>query len=141
MVALINTLHRFSESLAAVNDFRKLWAAADAQDEERMIEAAASAAQPPRVRLVDQLFSRGSCGADVSPFARAVFSQSLHSPVAGKDTAPDTFLADLLVWLQACRDGTVGCVRGLVEGLWDVLDRVVSLFKMSGKEQGPRSDL
>jgi len=115
VVALINTLHRFSESLAAVNDFRKLWAAADAQDEERMIEVAASAAaQPPR---------------------------SLHSPVAGKDTAPDTFLADLLVWLQACRDGTVGCMRGLVEGLWDVLDRVLSLFKMSGKEQGPRSDL
>ncbi|KAH9935323.1 endoplasmic oxidoreductin [Fomitopsis serialis] len=84
VVALINTLHRFSESLAAVNDFRKLWAAADAQDEERMIEVAASAAaQPPR---------------------------SLHSPVAGKDTAPDTLLADL--WY-----GTVGCVRGLVEGL------------------------
>lgn len=56
VVALLNTLHRFSESLAAVNDFRKLWAAADVQDEERMIEAGASASGPPRVRLLRKLF-------------------------------------------------------------------------------------
>ncbi|EPS97748.1 hypothetical protein FOMPIDRAFT_1024914 [Fomitopsis schrenkii] len=115
VVALINTLHRFSESLAAVNDFRKLWAAADAQDEERMIEAAASAvAGSPR---------------------------ALHSPAAGEDAAPDRFIADLLAWLQACRDGTVECVHGFLEGLRGVLERVVSLFNAPGKEQGPRSDL
>lgn len=37
VVALINTLHRFTESLSAVNDFRKLWAETDKQEEERLL--------------------------------------------------------------------------------------------------------
>lgn len=70
-----------------------------------------------------------------------MFSQALHSPAAGEDAAPDRFIADLLAWLQACRDGTVECVHGFLEGLRGVLERVVSLFNAPGKEQGPRSDL
>lgn len=68
-------------------------------------------------------------------------SQALHSPAAGEDAATDKFSADLLAWLQACRDGTVECVHGFLEGLLSVLGRIVSLFNAPGKEQGPRSDL
>jgi ERO1-like protein beta len=40
IVALINTLHRFSESLEAVNDFRDLWLATSQSDSEKLIVAA-----------------------------------------------------------------------------------------------------
>ena len=43
VVALINTLHRFTESLAAVNDFRKMWAEADPDEEAQLIQEAESA--------------------------------------------------------------------------------------------------
>lgn len=88
-MALINTLHRFSESLAAVNDFRKLWAAADAQEEERMIEVAASAvAGSPRVRLFSHLvpsLARDK-GADVSYFPRVLTGTPLARCRAGRRT-------------------------------------------------------
>ncbi|KAI0930261.1 hypothetical protein AcV5_007022 [Taiwanofungus camphoratus] len=119
VVALINTLNRFVESLAAVNDFRKLWAEADSQEEERLIEEAVSSArsaQNPR-----------------------------KSPAAGTDSMPENFLQDLLdrvaCWVRACRDGTIGCVHGLLDGLRSVLDAVTSAFKLSGKDQAPRSEL
>jgi len=114
VVALINTLHRFSESLAAVNDFRKMWAEADALEEARLIEAAAAASGASKPR---------------------------HSPTAGRDLAPGNLLEDVLEWVRACRDGTVGCVKGLVDGLQTLVSAVVGTFKMSGKDQGPRSDL
>lgn len=38
VVALINTLHRLSESLYYVNDFRKMWAETDKLEEERLIQ-------------------------------------------------------------------------------------------------------
>lgn len=50
VVALINTLHRFSESLAAVEEFRKLWREASAADSEKLIKDAEDAAK--RVRFV-----------------------------------------------------------------------------------------
>ena len=70
-----------------------------------------------------------------------MFSQALHSPAAGEDAAPEKFVADLLAWLQACRDGTVECVHGLLEGLRGALERIVSLFNAPDKAQAPRSDL
>lgn len=48
VVALINTLHRFSESLAAVEEFRRLWREASAADSEKLIRDAEDAAK--RVR-------------------------------------------------------------------------------------------
>ena len=70
-----------------------------------------------------------------------MFSQALHSPAVGEDAAPEKFVADLLAWLQACRDGTVECVHGLLEGLRGVLERVASLFNAPGKGQAPKSEL
>ena len=40
VVALINTLHRFSESLEAVNDFRTMWAETSARDSAKLIQEA-----------------------------------------------------------------------------------------------------
>jgi hypothetical protein len=37
VVALINTLHRFSESLEAVNDFRQMWAKISTADSAKLI--------------------------------------------------------------------------------------------------------
>lgn len=50
VVALINTLHQFNESLAAVEEFRKLWREASAADTEKLIRDAEDAAK--RVRFV-----------------------------------------------------------------------------------------
>jgi len=44
VVALINTLHRFSESLEAVNDFREMWAVAGPDDSAKLIREAEKAA-------------------------------------------------------------------------------------------------
>lgn len=51
VVALINTLHRFSESLEAVNDFRTMWAETSDKDSVKLIqEAEAVASIHARVR-------------------------------------------------------------------------------------------
>ncbi|OCH95146.1 endoplasmic oxidoreductin, partial [Obba rivulosa] len=96
VVALINTLHRFSESLEYVNDFRRMWASMDSQEEDAVIhdtqaevEAAARSAPKPR-----------------------------RSPTAGSEEAIEgNFLESLMArvacWIRACKDGTVGCVQGL----------------------------
>lgn len=40
VVALINTLHRLTESLHFVNDFRRMWAEADAEFSKELIREA-----------------------------------------------------------------------------------------------------
>lgn len=46
VVALINTLHRFSESLEAVNMFRHIWADMSSAESEQVILEAEKAASP-----------------------------------------------------------------------------------------------
>ncbi|KAF9820371.1 hypothetical protein IEO21_01380 [Rhodonia placenta] len=116
VVALVNTLHRFSESLAAVDDFRKMWAEADALEEARLLEGAA--------------------------FAATGAPKSRHSPTVGTDFVPGNLLHGVLEWVRACRDETMGCFRGLLDGLQTVFSTVGSIFRMSGKDQVPsRSEL
>jgi hypothetical protein len=47
VVALINTLHRFTESLEAVNDFRAMWMAMNRSDSEKLIVEAEKGVQKP----------------------------------------------------------------------------------------------
>ncbi|KIJ67955.1 hypothetical protein HYDPIDRAFT_82991 [Hydnomerulius pinastri MD-312] len=47
VVALINTLHRFSESLHAVERFREMWRNTGDQDSERLIHEAEKSPPPP----------------------------------------------------------------------------------------------
>ncbi|KAF8829079.1 hypothetical protein HHX47_DHR3001017 [Lentinula edodes] len=46
VVALLNTLHRFSESLEAVNKFRRMWADMGSSESEQLILEAEKAAIP-----------------------------------------------------------------------------------------------
>lgn len=120
VVALINVLHRLVESLHMVQDFRRMWAETGVEEEARLIKVVETEAES-------------------APKAH-------HSPDANAPSPPQNFLADLLdkvaCWVRACRDGTVGCFRGLIDGLTAVLDAAASVFKLSGKDQGPgRSDL
>ena len=47
VVALINTLHRFSESLHAVEVFRRLWRESNAEELEKLIREAEKAVNSP----------------------------------------------------------------------------------------------
>ncbi|KDQ57844.1 hypothetical protein JAAARDRAFT_130189 [Jaapia argillacea MUCL 33604] len=49
VVALVTTLYRFSESLHAVNDFRRIWAETNSADASRLIEEVEKATTPSRV--------------------------------------------------------------------------------------------
>ncbi|KAH8107879.1 endoplasmic oxidoreductin [Cristinia sonorae] len=121
VVALINTLHRFSESLAAVNIFRKMWSESDEEEARRMINEARKVVE----------------GTTTSSKTR-----STASPLADSDTfsSSQTFVDDLQRWVRACQEGTVFCLRGLVQGVRSLLATVSSLFKLSGKEGPPRSE-
>ena len=71
--------------------------------------------------------------------------QARRSPAAGASGASGEFLVDVLdklaCWFRACRDGTLGCLRGLVDGATEVVRAATSVFRLSGKDQIPRSDL
>ena len=100
-----------------VQDFRRMWAESGVAEEARLSEAEGIGAAKPR-----------------------------HSPAAGASGSPQEFLADMLdriaCWVRACRDGTVGCFRGFIDGVTAVWEAATSVFKLSGKDQGPgRSDL
>ncbi|OSD06861.1 endoplasmic oxidoreductin [Trametes coccinea BRFM310] len=118
VVALINTLHRLVESLHMVQDFRRMWAESSAEDAARLVSEVAGSAHKPR-----------------------------HSPGAHATGAhgPQRFLLDTLervaCWVRACRDGTLGCLRGLVDGVVEVARAAAGVFRLSGKDQGPRSEL
>ncbi|EIW63321.1 endoplasmic oxidoreductin [Trametes versicolor FP-101664 SS1] len=115
VVALINTLHRLMESLHMVQDFRRMWAETGAEEEANLVSESASA------------------------------RKAQHSPgVDGSSPSPQ-FLAGLLdrlaCWVRACRDGTVGCLQGFFDGIQDMLEAALSIFRVSGKDQVPRSEL
>ncbi|KAF9010509.1 endoplasmic oxidoreductin-1 [Cyathus striatus] len=60
VVAMMNTLFRFSESLVAVDDFRKLWKKTSAQESEKLINEAEQVAQPQASRTESSGLTGGS---------------------------------------------------------------------------------
>lgn len=52
VVALINTLHRFTESLVAVNDFRKMWAREEHSRRGILLEKVGKSEEASQVRSV-----------------------------------------------------------------------------------------
>lgn len=75
VVALINTLHRFSESLEAVNDFRIMWAETNAKDSAKLVqEAEALVSAYARVRLSSEKV--------VPLYANITHSRDPHLPLA-----------------------------------------------------------
>lgn len=72
-------------------------------------------------------------------------TQAQHSPGVGATGNPQYYLAGVLdrlaCWVRACRDGTVGCLQGFFDGIQDMLEAALSIFRVSGKDQVPRSEL
>ncbi|KAI0075105.1 endoplasmic oxidoreductin [Panus rudis PR-1116 ss-1] len=111
VVALLNTLHRLTESLHYVNEFRRMWAETDTQEEARLIQ---KAEKPP--------------------------SHSPAASPRGKDSAPRGLIEDIQRWLLACQRGTIDCVLDFVYRIWDGVKEVAGMFRVSGKERGPHSE-
>ncbi|KAK7053481.1 endoplasmic oxidoreductin-1 [Paramarasmius palmivorus] len=115
VVALVNTLHRLSESLDAVDRFRKLWSEISPSETKHLILEA----------------------------ERAVVGQARPSPsvvVGDARTIGDTANLHLMSLLRACRENTKDCMKVLVEAWLRVIKTVTSVFRVSGKENGPFSE-
>jgi len=119
VVALINTLHRFSESLHAVDIFRRLWRESSAEESAKLVHEAERAVNTPLPR------PSPSVRASASPATRLV--EVTQQRVA--------------LWMRACKEGTVECVSAVKEVLRHIMAIVVSTLSPSGKEQGPREEL
>jgi len=119
VVALINTLHRFSESLEAVNDFRKMWAETSPKDSAKLIQEAEAVV--------------------------STRAQPRPSPLAGYLPRPMNLVAEirtrLRVWAEVCMDGTVECVCMLFD-VWERCLRTLrSLFQTSRTAGGLYGEL
>lgn len=114
VVALINTLHRFSESLDATNQFRKIWSEiSETESEELIFEAQKATAGNPR-----------------------------PSPLAGQER-PENLLEEarirFVTLFRVCKESTVECMT-LIRNVWLKGVRAISaVLKPSGKENGPGS--
>ncbi|KAK7472679.1 endoplasmic oxidoreductin-1 [Stygiomarasmius scandens] len=112
VVALFNTLHRFSESLEAFDMFRKMWSEiSDSESEELIHEAERAAAGIPR-------------------------------PVAHRPNPDNLFgeaRIRLETFLQICKDSTMDCLAKVVKMCMRGLRIVSTVLKPSGKEYGPSS--
>jgi len=109
VVALINTLHRFSESLHAVEVFRGLWRESNAEESEMLIREAEKSVNTPLSRASQ------TEGPPTSNFVEALYRQ-------------------VRLWVRTCKEGTIECVSAVKEALQ-------RLFRTSGKDQGPRTEL
>lgn len=112
VVALINTLHRFVESLEAVNKFRTMWSEMSSEDSEDLITKTnhQSAAKPR------------------------------SSPQVGHESLANVLEdAQLRIFslIHLCKNGTVNCLEYLVEFVRYGLNTLLSIFRPSGKENGP----
>ncbi|KAI9442160.1 endoplasmic oxidoreductin [Lactarius indigo] len=112
VVALINTLHRFSESLHAVDVFRKLWRESNTEESEKLIREAEMAVNTP-----------------LSPPSQMTYADALSNT-----NFVEALQQRARLWVRACKEGTIECARVVKEALQ-------RLFSSSEKEQGPRTEL
>ncbi|KAL0956380.1 hypothetical protein HGRIS_002527 [Hohenbuehelia grisea] len=125
VVALFNTLNRFSESLEAVEDFRRMWAAMDESESDKMIKDMNSQSK--------QNAGTGSKAGRAQP-----------SPLAGQDL-PENLLDEARIRLAAladkCASGVVKCASVVLEVWRGAMSGFSALFKPSGKERGPSASV
>ncbi|KAG6866721.1 hypothetical protein C0991_011380 [Blastosporella zonata] len=112
VVALVNTLHRFTESLEAVNNFRTIWSTMSSEDSEDLITKT----------------EHGTAGKP-QPSSRVG-----HDPLRNVLDEAQLRLASLF---RVCKSSTAGCLGYLLDCFHCGLNALVSIFKMSGKEAGP----
>lgn len=124
VVALINTAHRFSESLHFVEEFRKLWAIAENREViiknvEENIKNPPVVSQPKPSPRVDEL----------------PWSSRRPKPTSGSLYDQCVYFAHL------CKDGSLECIKTVAAYLRAFGRTVASLFALSGKDGLPREDL
>jgi len=117
VVALMNTLHRFTESLHATELFRELWRDTSADESEAIKREAENAMRQPQPSPI--------AGADYLP-ANNIFEE-LHRRVQPV--------------IQMCKEGTKECVMIILGIIELVTSTVGSLFRLSGKDDGPHAEL
>jgi ERO1-like protein beta len=139
VVALINTLHRFSESLHAVEVFRRLWRESSAEESAKLIREAEKAVNinmPP----VGHSSQR-----TLSPFLIPLKPLQPSLPVS-TNAPPAARLVEVMqnraaLWVRVCKEGTIECVEAVKVAIRRVVEILVSVARLSGKDQGPRNEL
>ncbi|KAG8923225.1 hypothetical protein FRC02_011282 [Tulasnella sp. 418] len=116
VVALVNTLHRFSESLEAVDEFRKMWAA-------RSRPSTSIPSVEPGTQSIEE--TRASS-----------FPSSTESPPTASSPSTDNSNLSARI-LDACKKGTSNCLDFGAR----MVDGVANVFKVGGKEDLPRNEL
>ncbi|KAI9508229.1 endoplasmic oxidoreductin [Russula earlei] len=119
VVALINTLHRFSESLHAVDVFRRLWRESNAEESAKLIREAEKAIHTPLPRP----------------------SRPVSSSARLATGFVEMMKQRAVLWMRACKEGTIDCIDAVREVLRRVVANVASMGSLSGREQGPREEL
>ena len=114
VVALINTLHRFSESLEAVNHFRHLWAEMDHLESAKLIKEAEKSAA----------VSVHSSITNISVLTQRNFLQPNLEP-------SDDQSAGLLLWLGKFKERADVGISAAIEAWHRGLRAITSLFKPS----------
>ncbi|KAG8834481.1 hypothetical protein FRC17_008537 [Serendipita sp. 399] len=119
VVALINTAHRFTESLHFVDEFRRLWAIAE--NREVIIKnVEENIRNPPVVK-------------------RPTPSQRIGHPVL-PNWQSASFYDRCAYIVQLCKDGSLECFRTIGYYIWSFARLLGSVFTLSGKDGLPREE-
>jgi ERO1-like protein beta len=139
VVALINTLHRFSESLHAVEVFRRLWRESSAEESVKLIREAEKAV---KINISPVGYSRQRA---LSPFLIPLKPLQPSLPVS-TNAPPAARLVEVMqnraaLWVRVCKEGTIECAEMVKVAMRRVVEILVSVASLSGKDQGPRDEL
>jgi len=137
LVALINTLHRFSESLHAADFFRKEWAKMEANEEK----PATKEGKPAAKGKADSSSATTDEGVNVSTPRVVPPADSPVPPTSAPnatlfDAVRDAVSERVAPIVKACEKGTAACV----ELVSNALGSLASLFQ-SSKYDGPGREL
>jgi len=114
IVAMMNTLYRFSESLHAVDQFRKMWKNLDAKETSSLVsqaETIATALPHPSPHVGDEV---------------------------SEPTVLDRIAEQVRAWLKICRLSTVDCLDVFVRAFWKAVRTLTGGVggAPAGKEHG-----
>ncbi|KAF8520439.1 endoplasmic oxidoreductin [Hysterangium stoloniferum] len=122
VVALINTLNRFTESLVYVDEFRQLWSKESPHAKEELLR---------------------SIGLEV-PAAHNTQRSKRPSPSGSpqrREGNNRTLPAQIKRILEACRQSTTDCAQLCVKVVGSILAAFGSMFSLASKSEGPKSEL
>lgn len=132
IVAMMNTLYRFSESLHAVDKFREMWRQLEPRESTKIAEKVEESTAA-KVRSCLNYTALTSSQRDAF--------QAHPSPAVHEELPPLSVFEDVQRRLKSlfrvCKDSTVDCISIFSALFWRAVKAVSALFKPSGKEHGP----